>query len=37
MSVFFHEAGKTNEKLMIITPDHYIHESSWPDTVFQSV
>jgi hypothetical protein len=36
MSLFFHEAGKTNEKLMIITADHCIDESSRPDAVMQS-
>jgi len=33
LSLFFHEAGKTNEKLIIIAADHYIGESSRPDTV----
>jgi len=31
--LFFREAEQTNEKLMIIAADHYIGESSRPDTV----
>jgi len=33
LSLFFHEAEKTNDKLMIIAADHYIVESSRPDAV----
>jgi len=33
LSPFFHEVEETNDKLMIITADHYIGESSRPDVV----
>ena len=33
LNLFFREAEQTNEKLMIIAADHYIGESSRPDTV----
>jgi len=32
LSLFFHEAGKTNEKLIIIATDHCIGKSSRPDS-----
>jgi len=36
LSLFFHGGGKTNEKLMIIAADHYVVESSRPDTIMHS-